>query len=74
MSVLNHDDLAENNRRQITEALGSDNRWFAGQHLGHEPTDEEAMWWYINNGGAEGHRRRVRERAEAAKPSTDKAA
>jgi len=54
-----HDDLAKNNREQLEEALGPDNRWFAGLCLGHCPSDDEAVWYYISHGGAEGHRKRM---------------
>ena len=37
---------------QIAEALGADNRWFAGETLGREPTDEEAIRHWIAHGGA----------------------
>ena len=61
---------------QEVEALGDDNRYFAGQVLGHCPTEKEAVEFYCDpeNEGAKGHRERVRVRAEAAKPPTTKAA
>jgi hypothetical protein len=40
---------------KIKEALGDDNRWFAGLCLGHRPTDEEAIEYYRTHGGPEGH-------------------
>jgi len=38
---------------QQKEMLGEDNRNYTRMVLGHEPTDEELVWHYINNGGAE---------------------
>ncbi len=38
---------------QIAEALGSFNRWIAGVNLGHNPTDRECIWWYIEHGGSD---------------------
>ncbi len=37
---------------QVGEILGPDNTFFAGERLGHTPSDEEATHHYINNGGA----------------------
>ena len=40
------------------EMLSPENRWFAGEKLGHSPTDQEAEMYYIQNGGAEGFAKR----------------
>ena len=47
--------------RQRIEACGPLNKWFAGERLGHSPTDEEAMLYYDENGGAKGFRDRMRD-------------
>lgn len=40
---------------QVKEALSPRNRWIAGINLGHEPTEAEAVLWYIEHGGAEAY-------------------
>ena len=52
---------------QEVEALGDDNRYFAGLALGHCPTQKEAVEFYCDpeNEGAKGHRKRVAERKMA---------
>ncbi|MBI2482073.1 MAG: hypothetical protein HYV76_00690 [Candidatus Vogelbacteria bacterium] len=37
---------------QKREALGPENRWFAGIALQHPPSDNEAVMHFIRNGGA----------------------
>ncbi len=61
---------------QVVEALGDDNRYFAGLVLGHSPDQKEALEFYCDprNEGAKGHRQRVRERAEAAASAKVRAA
>lgn len=45
--------LKEYEEQQIKEILGSDNKYFTGQELGHSPTDDEAAEHYVGHGGAE---------------------
>lgn len=59
MRTWTHDELVENNRHQVAEALGPDNRWFAGEYFGRQATDRECVLYYIGHGGAEGHRLRM---------------
>jgi hypothetical protein len=58
---LTKEELRQRNLAQIQEALSPENRWFAGQFFGHEPSDTEAMNYYIAYGGAEGFARRMAE-------------
>ncbi len=51
-SNMSHKNLSDWNKEQHKEMLGEDNRNYARRALGHEPTDEELVWHYINNGGA----------------------
>ena len=37
---------------QIQEACGPENKWFAGEALGHPPTENEALIHYCEKGGA----------------------
>ncbi len=46
------------NLRQWDEAQSAENRWYAGQKLGHDPTPLEAFIHYTKNGGAEAFRHR----------------
>lgn len=39
--------------KEIEEMKSDENRWFAGEALGHEPSDEEAAEYYVNCGAAE---------------------
>lgn len=39
-------------RAELEQALGPDNKWFAGEKLGHSPTENEAITHFINHGGA----------------------
>jgi len=50
--------FSERNTKQIKEILGEDNRNYTRLNLGHEPTDDELVWNYINNGGADDFSRR----------------
>ena len=71
MGAMNHDELARNNQRQVEEALGPENRYFAWLATGRcDLTDSELMLYYIANGGAEGHRERMRTNPPPAPPST----
>lgn len=64
-STPSEDDIRQNNEHQKEEALGEDNRWFASQHFGRPVTDPgELMMYYIQNGGAEGHRQRMEQRRQ----------
>lgn len=54
-------EILANNMHQKSEALGEYNRYFADQFYGQKATDNECMIYYINHGGAEGHRQRVEE-------------
>jgi hypothetical protein len=40
-------------RLQINLALGPENRWYAGEKIGHSPTDEEAIKHFAEAGGSE---------------------
>lgn len=64
-------ELATNNQHQIVEALGDYNRYFANRYYhnlcGRDATDGECMSYYIANGGAEGHRKRVEESRQQSK-------
>jgi hypothetical protein len=40
------------NEAQIVEILSPENRWFAGQEFGHEPSDNECTDHYARCGGA----------------------
>ncbi|MBI3671197.1 hypothetical protein HY249_00175 [Candidatus Azambacteria bacterium] len=42
---------------QLNEALGEVNRYFAGQELKHEPSDEEVCEHWIKHGGPENFER-----------------
>jgi len=37
---------------QVKYGLGPENRWYAGEKIGHSPTDEEAMRYFIKEGGS----------------------
>ena len=51
-------------RRQIEEMFSAENKYFAWKKLGHEPTDKEVEWWYIEHGGPEDFAKRyVQEKA-----------
>jgi len=63
MSHPSSREIADNNQHQIDEALGEYNRYFANRHYGRVATDNECLVYYINNGGAEGHRQRMREKS-----------
>ncbi|MFA6364978.1 MAG: hypothetical protein WCW78_01110 [Candidatus Paceibacterota bacterium] len=39
---------------QKEEMLSNENKWFAGEKLGHSPTNKEAEMYYVEHGGAEG--------------------
>ncbi len=45
--------LKEYQELQKDEILGADNKYFAGQELGHPPTAEEAAEHYVTHGGPE---------------------
>lgn len=68
-----HAKLAADLAQQEKEADSKDNRYFAGLHYGREVTDPaELMLYYIEHGGATGHRLRVaalrKAEAEASQP------
>ncbi len=50
--------LEEYENMQIEEALGSTNMWLAGKELKHKPTEDEAVMYYCEYGGADDFRRR----------------
>lgn len=54
--------LGEWNQRQVEEMRSDDNRWFAGENLGHEPDEEEAALHYATHGGSD-HFRDTHERS-----------
>jgi len=37
---------------QVARALSPDNYWYAGEHLGHSPSELEAVEYYIRCGAA----------------------
>ena len=44
---------------QLREALGNDNRWYFCIRYKRQPiSDEELIWYYINNGGPEDYAKR----------------
>lgn len=54
MSVINADeDLSMKMTVQIAVMTGPDNRWYAGEEVGHEPTNTEATLRFILKGEAE---------------------
>lgn len=57
-------------RRQIELILGPENKWYAGEALGHSPTDEEAVSHWITHGGAEDFSARHRVRGGCEPPQT----
>ena len=54
---------------QLAEMLGDTNRWFAGEALGHKPTAEECIMYYVMVGAAKEFRKRWEERKNQAKTS-----
>ncbi len=52
-SNMSHEDISDWSKEQYKEIVGEDNRNHTRIALGHEPTDEELAWHYINNGSAE---------------------
>jgi hypothetical protein len=66
MERLDHEGLVANNGQQELEAKSPDNRYFFALNnpdFGREPTIGELMLYYIDNGGATGHRQRKEARA-----------
>jgi len=55
---LTSEEIDRRNKDQQAEALGDDNMWFAGEKIGHEPSDEEAVRHYIESGGAKDYAER----------------
>lgn len=66
-----HDALVRNNQHQLEEALGADNRYFAWQHFGRAATDAECVWYYLEHGGAVGHRQRMKDSPPEYRPTPD---
>lgn len=60
---LRQADLAASNARQMEEARSDDNKYFFFLRYGREGTESELMIYYIDNGGATGHRQRLTDRA-----------
>jgi len=54
------------------EMHSPENKWFAGEKLGHPPTDKEAEMYYIENGGPEGFAKRHILKARMEKEKEDK--
>lgn len=50
--------LLEHNVLEIQEALGNFNKWLAGKKLKHDPTPDEAIQHYAENGGPENFNRK----------------
>jgi len=50
--------VLKRNRKQITEAAGNDNMWFAGIVLGRQPTRREGLMHYFQHGGPQDFARR----------------
>jgi len=59
--VMNPAEMAEFLAAQRAAILSPDNEWYAGEHLGHRPTRQEAARHFIEHGGAEQFRRRWEE-------------
>lgn len=56
---MSREEMMEFLQKQTEEALKSpENAWFAGEKLGHSPSPNEAIMYFIQNGGAENFRRR----------------
>jgi hypothetical protein len=53
--------LSEWLQRQKEEALSPNNLWYAGEWLGHSPSNEEAFRHYIRHGGAADFEKRQQE-------------
>ncbi len=61
-----HAKLAADLAQQEKEAVSKDNRYFASEFYGYPVTDpEQLMLYYIEHGGATGHRLRVEARRKA---------
>lgn len=43
--------LQEDLKGQTAEALGAENRYFAGMSLGYNPNDDECFFHYMEHGG-----------------------
>lgn len=41
---------------QVAIALGDENRWYAGERVGHDPTPDECMEHFYLHGGADAFR------------------
>lgn len=54
------------NMAKIDEALGPFNRWVTGVNLGHEPSPEECLLWYIDHDGPQDYTARHPESKEAS--------
>lgn len=54
------------------EMLSPENKWFAGEKLGHSPTDQEAEQYYVENGGPEGFAKRHILKARMEKEKEDR--
>lgn len=53
MKTPEEEQLLERNLAQIKDALSSpENRYYAAEALGHDPTEEELLLWFIEHGGA----------------------
>lgn len=70
MGHIDHETLAASQARQIEEARSPDNRYFFGlayptfvRDNDRQPNEDELMMYYIDNGGASGHRQRMETRA-----------
>lgn len=46
-------DTGAYNENQIKDALSPENKWYAGEQLGHSPNDDEAMDYWLSHGGPE---------------------
>ena len=54
-------ELAEILKAEVTEALGSDNKWYCSKQFGREITNPDTLLThYIRNGGPEHFRRRLK--------------
>ena len=48
---LSHDELEQQNAEQFELAHSDDNRWFTGEEVGHDPTDDELLMHFALYGG-----------------------
>lgn len=62
-------DLRAWNRAQIGEIQSPENRWYAGEECGHEPSPREAARHYVEHGGASAFAEQHRDDPAFLKPT-----